>query len=247
MATSDYPSNSQLHRRYLKGKQRRRSSSRLKNKMHQDETDFVKNNGQKQLSTPSKENHEKCRTSRLYQIWILMMFGLVGLITNLFRLQVLEGKALQERAQRQQTVESNPFIPRRPIVDRNGNVLAIDKIAYNLYAHPKIFNRSKQEIADQLSTILEGANLEKTLTSNDLFQIFNQRETGIKVAELISQETANKITDLFVDGLELIQHSQRLYPQKELVAEVVGYVDRESKGQAGIEYSKQNPSVNQGY
>ncbi|MCL2933127.1 MAG: penicillin-binding protein 2 [Trichodesmium sp. MAG_R03] len=240
MATSDYPSNSQLHRRYFKGKQTRKSSSRLKNQRHQDETDFVKNNGQKQLSTPSKENHAKCRTSRLYQIWILMMFGLVGLITNLFRLQVLEAKTLQERAQRQQTVESNPFIPRRPIVDRNGNVLAIDKIAYNLYAHPKIFNRSKQEVADQLSTILEGANLEKTLTSNDLFQIFNQRETGIKIAELISQETANKITDLFVDGLELIQHSQRLYPQKELVAEVVGYVDRESKGQAGIEYSKQN-------
>ena len=43
-----------------------------------------------------------------------------------------------------------------------------------------------------------------------------------------------------VDGLELIQHSQRLYPQKELVAEVVGYVDGESKGQAGIEYSQQN-------
>jgi cell division protein FtsI (penicillin-binding protein 3) len=168
------------------------------------------------------------------------MLALLGLITNLFRIQVLQGKELQKIAQKQHTVESNPFIPRRPIVDRNGNVIAIDKVAYTLYAHPKIFNRSKQEVAYQLSTILEGANLESTLTSNDLLQRFNERETGIKIAELIPKETANKITDLLVDGLELIQHSQRLYPQKELVAEVVGYVDGESKGQAGIEYSQQN-------
>ncbi len=166
--------------------------------------------------------------------------ALLGLITNLFRIQVLQGKELQKIAQKQHTVESNPFIPRRPIVDRNGNVIAIDKVAYTLYAHPKIFNRSKEEVAYQLSTILEGANLESTLTSNDLLQRLNERETGIKIAELIPKETANKITDLLVDGLELIQHSQRLYPQKELVAEVVGYVDGESKGQAGIEYSQQN-------
>ncbi|MGD1703593.1 peptidoglycan D,D-transpeptidase FtsI family protein [Dapis sp. BLCC M229] len=240
MATSNYPSNSQLRRRSFNRKQTEKSTSHLKNKNPQGETNYVRNNGQKSLLTPSKENPEKCRTSRLYQVWILLMLGLVGLIINLFRLQVVQGKALQKIAQQQQTVQSNPFIPRRPIVDRNGNVLAIDKVAYTLYAHPKIFNRSKQEVAYQLSTVLEGANLEKTLTSNDLLQIFNQRETGIKIADLISQETANKINDLFVDGLELIQHPQRLYPQKELVAEVVGYVDGESKGQAGIEYSQQN-------
>ncbi|MBS9771540.1 MAG: penicillin-binding protein 2 [Trichodesmium erythraeum GBRTRLIN201] len=168
------------------------------------------------------------------------MLGLVVLITNLFRLQILQGKELQKLAQKQHTIESNPFIPRRPIVDRNGNLLAIDQIAYTLYAHPKIFNRQKQEVANKLSTVLEGASLKKNLTSNDLLQMFHQRETGIKIVEYIPQETANKITDLFIDGLELIQHSQRLYPQKELVAEIVGYVDGESKGQAGIEYSQQN-------
>ncbi|OZH54630.1 cell division protein FtsI, partial [Hydrocoleum sp. CS-953] len=232
----NYPSNSQLPRRSFNRKQREKSRSHLKNQKLQDEADAVKNTPKRSPSTASQENYEKCRTSRLYQVWILLMLGLLGLIINLFRLQVVQGKALQKIAQQQQTVQSNPFIPRRPIVDRNGNVLAIDKVAYTLYAHPKIFNRSKQEVAYQLSTVLEGANLEKTLTSNDLLQIFNQRETGIKIADLISQESANKITDLYIDGLELIQHPQRLYPQKELVAEVVGYVDGESKGQAGIEY-----------
>ncbi len=240
MATSDYPSNSKLPRRSFNRKRTKKSSSYLKNHRDKGETDYLKNNPQESLSTTSQERPKKCRKSRLYQVWIILMLALLGLITNLFRIQVLQGKELQKIAQKQHTVESNPFIPRRPIVDRNGNVIAIDKVAYTLYAHPKIFNRSKEEVAYQLSTILEGANLESTLTSNDLLQRLNERETGIKIAELIPKETANKITDLLVDGLELIQHSQRLYPQKELVAEVVGYVDGESKGQAGIEYSQQN-------
>ena len=240
MPASKYTSNTQLRRKYFKKKQTEQSSSRLKTKKPESETYSVKNTDQELLSTPSSQKPERCQKSRLYLVWVLLMFGLLGLVINLFYLQVLRGKTLQQQAKFQQTEESSPFVPRRPIVDRNGNTLAIDKIAYTLYAHPKIFNRSKQEVAYELSTILEGANLEKNLTSNDLLQMFNQRETGIKVADFIPQEARDKITNLFVDGLELIQHPQRVYPQKELAAEVVGYVDGESIGQAGIEYSQQN-------
>ncbi|NEP79709.1 MAG: penicillin-binding protein 2 [Okeania sp. SIO3C4] len=240
MPASKYTSNTQLRRQYLKNKQTEKSSSKLKNKKPQSQTYYVKNTHQKLLSTPSNQKTAKCQKSRLFLVWILLMLGLLGLVINLFYLQVLRGKTLQQQAKYQQTEESSPFVPRRPIVDRNGNTLAIDKIAYTLYAHPKIFNRSKQEVAYQLSTILEGVNLEKTLTSNDLLQMFNERETGVKIADFIPQEATDKITNLYVDGLELIQHPQRVYPQKELAAEIVGYVDGESMGQAGIEYSQQN-------
>jgi cell division protein FtsI (penicillin-binding protein 3) len=43
-----------------------------------------------------------------------------------------------------------------------------------------------------------------------------------------------------VDGLELVRQQQRFYPQQELAADVLGYVDGERKGQAGVEYSQQN-------
>ncbi|MDY7003744.1 MAG: penicillin-binding protein 2 [Cyanobacteriota bacterium] len=240
MPASKYTSKTQLRRQYFKNKQTKQSNSRRKTKKPKSEISSVKNTDGELLSTPSNPKPEKCQNSRLFLVWILLILGLLGLVINLFYLQVLRGKTLQQQAKYQQTEESSPFVPRRPIVDRNGNTLAIDKIAYTLYAHPKIFNRSKQEVAYQLSTILEGANLEKPLTSNDLLQMFNERETGVKVADFIPQEATDKITNLFVDGLELIQHPQRVYPQKELAAEVVGYVDGESIGQAGIEYSQQN-------
>ncbi|MDJ0555565.1 MAG: penicillin-binding protein 2 [Microcoleaceae cyanobacterium MO_207.B10] len=245
MAASDYPSKSRFRRRKsLQLKPKELSSSQFKNKKPVITTDTLKSQSPKETqksSLPSFEQKiKKCQTSRLYLVWILLMLSLVGLVANLFYLQVLRGEALQKRAQQQQTIESNPFVPRRPIVDKNGNFLAIDKVAYTLYAHPKIFNQSLEEVAYQLSTILEGANLEKVITPNDLLQIFNQRETGIKVAEFIPQETADKITNLYIDGLELTQNSQRLYPQQGLAAEIVGYVDGEGQGQAGLEYSQQN-------
>jgi cell division protein FtsI (penicillin-binding protein 3) len=43
-----------------------------------------------------------------------------------------------------------------------------------------------------------------------------------------------------VDGLELLRQQQRFYPQQELAADILGYVDGERKGQAGVEYSQQN-------
>ncbi|MGB3513328.1 MAG: penicillin-binding protein 2 [Microcoleaceae cyanobacterium] len=245
MAASDYPSTSRFRRhRSLPPKEIELSSSQLKNKLPKNQTNTLESKSQTQTqksSLPSSvQQIEKCQTSRLYLVWILLMLGLAGLVVNLFYLQVVRGQALQKRAQQQQTIESHPFVPRRPIVDKNGNVLAIDKIAYTLYAHPKIFNQSKEEVAYQLSTILEAANLEEVITPNDLLQTFSERETGIKVAEFIPEEAADKITNLYIDGLELIQYSQRLYPQQELAAEIVGYVDGEGKGQAGVEYSQQN-------
>ncbi len=43
-----------------------------------------------------------------------------------------------------------------------------------------------------------------------------------------------------IDGLELIQAQQRFYPQQEIAADVVGYVNDDHKGQAGIELSQQS-------
>lgn len=42
------------------------------------------------------------------------------------------------------------------------------------------------------------------------------------------------------NGLELTQKYLRFYPQKDLVADVVGYVNTDRNGQAGVEYSQED-------
>lgn len=170
---------------------------------------------------------------RLLLVWGVMIAGGVGLLINLYRLQVSQARVLEEKARQQQMVYLRPFVPRRPIVDRNGNVLAVDRPVYTLYAHPKLFKRSKQQMAAVLAPILDKK-------STDLEKLFNRKQSGIRVSYTLTEEVADQIARLQADGLELIQQYSRLYPQQDLASDVVGYVDVDHRGQAGLEYSQQN-------
>ncbi|MBW3585880.1 MAG: penicillin-binding protein 2 [Cyanobacteria bacterium 0813] len=187
----------------------------------------------------------KPRRFRLWAVWAVLMLGGLGLAVNLFYLQVTRAPALRKQAEQQQTLKSKPFVPRRPIVDRAGNVLAIDRQVYTLYAHPKLFNHSKAEIAAKLAPMLAIELSPGTTSETELLRRFNLGETGITIADSLPQEVADRIGQMQikespVDGLELLRQQQRFYPQQELAADILGYVDGERKGQAGVEYSQQN-------
>jgi cell division protein FtsI (penicillin-binding protein 3) len=165
---------------------------------------------------------------RLILVWGILLISGLALALNLFRLQVIEASVLRERAQQQQQVALQPFVPRRPIVDRLGNVLAIDRPAYTLYAHPILFKRDKQAIASELAPML-------SRSIADLVKQFNKGDSGIQIDDALAEEVADRVTNLQLDGIELIEHPQRLYPQQELFANVVGYVNVDRKGAAGLE------------
>ncbi|NEQ22654.1 MAG: hypothetical protein F6K28_26430 [Microcoleus sp. SIO2G3] len=169
---------------------------------------------------------------RLTIVWgILLLAGLL-LTANLYRLQIVEAAELRERAQAQQIAAIQPFVPRRPIVDAEGNVLAIDRPSYTLYAHPILFETARRAVADQLAPILDqsAAALTDKMLSGD---------SGIELEFALSEEVADRIRALQLDGLELVQRPQRLYPQQDLFASVVGYVNLDREGKAGLEMGQQ--------
>jgi cell division protein FtsI (penicillin-binding protein 3) len=161
------------------------------------------------------------------------MLGMLGLVFNLFRLQILDGHMLQARAKAQQTVALSTAVPRRPIVDRNGDVLAIDKPVYTLYAHPILFQQQRATIAVALAPILNQP-MEQVLAQ------ISQGDSGIRLAETLPEDKANQVRHLGLDGLELVQQQERLYPQEDLFANIVGYVNVDRQGQAGVEYSQED-------
>ncbi|HEY9833750.1 MAG TPA: penicillin-binding protein 2 [Stenomitos sp.] len=157
----------------------------------------------------------------------------LGILVNLYRLQVTQAPVLEGRARRQQMVYLRPFVPRRSIIDRNGNMLATDRPAYTLYAHPKLFKIAKREMATLLAPILGKS-------STDLEKRFNQKSSGIRISYALTEEVADQVARLQANGLELIQQYSRLYPQQDLAADVVGYVNVDHRGQAGVEYSQED-------
>jgi cell division protein FtsI (penicillin-binding protein 3) len=171
---------------------------------------------------------------------------MIGLIVRLVFLQVVTSSELLEKARRQQMFTLRPFIPRRTITDRKGAVLALDRPVYTLFAHPHLYKEKPEVIAEKLAPILKRP-------ADKLLSILSRDTTSTQVEYWLSEENADRIFNLRLDGLDLVQQRHRLYPQQDLAAEILGYVNVDHRGQAGIELSQekllertdQAPSVTQ--
>ncbi|QFS45028.1 ftsI, cell division protein FtsI (penicillin-binding protein 3) [Nostoc sphaeroides CCNUC1] len=156
----------------------------------------------------------------------------LGLAVSLYNLQIVKGPKLTQQARNQQMVYLRPFMPRRPVVDRNSNLLAIDRPVYTLYAHPKLFNKSNEDMAERLAPILAKDTAE-------LVKTFQSKRSGIILDPALPEEIIDRVISLRLNGLEWAQKYSRYYPSDDLVSDVVGYVNLDRRGQAGVEYSQE--------
>ena len=173
---------------------------------------------------------------RLIVVWMILFLASVGLGVRTYHLQIVRGDELQKKAKNQQQFSLKPYIPRRSIIDRTGNVLATDRVVYNLYAHPTLFTESPEKMAQKLASIFGDE-----VTEAELLKRFEEQPTGIRIRNNLTEELADQVKQLRYNGLELIQKYARYYPHEELAANVVGYVQKdEHQGKAGIEFTQQS-------
>ncbi len=178
---------------------------------------------------------------RLFFIWVILFVVCIGLGGRIYYLQMVKAEFLQQKAQQQQQVSLTPYIPRRSIIDRHDNVLATDRMVYDLYVHPRFFSDEdsdedpKEEIAKDLAKILDD------YTQAELLDRFETRSSGIKLADGLREQVATNIEKLHYNGVDLIQKYARYYPYKDLAGNVIGYVQKDNhQGQTGVELTQQN-------
>ncbi len=169
---------------------------------------------------------------RTVLIWMILALSMIGLIVRLVYLQVVTSPDLLDKARRQQMYTMRPFTPRRTITDRKGTVLALDRPVYTLFAHPHLYKKKPEEIAEKLAPILRRP-------ADKLLSVLTRDTTSTQVEYWLSEEKADLIFGLGLDGLDLVQQRHRLYPQQDLAAELLGYVNVDHRGQAGIELSQE--------
>ncbi len=162
-------------------------------------------------------------------------------------LQLLEGSYLESRARNFQTREIKPLGSRRPIVDRKGRLVALDEKRFRLYVHPSQFKfpgdkagiiRTPTEVARKLSKLLP-------LSTNKLVEVMGRKDSGVKLIENLSSDIAADIRRLRISGLDLEPYLQRVYPQGDLFANVVGFLDYDRNPQAGLELSQSKELLRQ--
>ncbi len=158
---------------------------------------------------------------------VLMGFTLCFMVITgrLVQLSIVNGMFKVE--QKQASHESR--LPRPDIVDRNGVVLASDLKVASLYANPsKIIDIDEAiELITSVFPSLDVAVLRKRLSNRKKKFVWLKRE--------ISPAQRDALYDLGVPGIYFRNETVRVYPNGRLAAHVLGYVDVDSRGLAGIE------------
>ncbi len=180
--------------------------------------------------------------SRFKVLYIFNLIIILCLLGRLVKLQVFNASDLQREARLLQSSKTNSLKKRRSIVDRDNRLIAYDKPLYKLWAHPKYFNfpgdsinkvRTIEEVVKKLAPILD-------MNNAALLGKFNNKISGIKLLDKIPEGKAVKIKNLQISGIDLFKYSQRYYPQGELYSNLVGFVNDENKGSAGLELHLDN-------
>ena len=122
----------------------------------------------------------------------------------------------------------NTTLQRPDIVDRRGRILATDIQTASLYADPKRIV-DLDDTVDQLASVLPGLDpraLRKRLAQSGRFA-WVRREMTPKEQAIVHE--------LGLAGLDFVTEHHRVYPAGASAAHVLGYVDVDNRGLAGIE------------
>lgn len=119
-------------------------------------------------------------------------------------------------------------IARPDILDRNGVVLATDIQTASLHANPrKIIDID--EAIDQVTTVLKNLNVKK------LRRKLSSKRGFVWIKRELSPSEQAAVHRLGIPGFYFTTESRRVYPQGSSAAHVLGYVNVDNKGTAGIE------------
>ena len=150
---------------------------------------------------------------------------------RLVYLQVGRHVDLTERAERQQLRTVETTAKRGDILDRNGRVLAYSVEADSIYAVPTEIS-DPDAAATALCDALEdcGAGERQTLVER-----IRRGRAFAYVRRQVTPDDARRVAALDLEGIGFMKENRRFYPNKELAAQVLGYVGVDNTGLQGIE------------
>ncbi|KKP68728.1 MAG: Peptidoglycan glycosyltransferase, partial [Candidatus Moranbacteria bacterium GW2011_GWE2_35_164] len=185
---------------------------------------------QKTILSIGKNSSDKLVSSqRIYFLAVAVFFMGVIIIARLYILQIRDHARFRIMADDQHGAFSELSAKRGEIYLKNRDEkypLAVNKEYMMVFLEPKMV-AEKDRVVSELSYILgiERIEIEKKLSnSEDMFEIVKKK---------ISQEEADKITELKLKGVKLLGENYRYYPGKELASQIVGFVGSNGEQEIG--------------
>ncbi len=173
---------------------------------------------------------------------------------RLLQVQAVDASAYTARAEQNRYVVHTLAAERGEITDRNGVALAVSEDAYDITADPTMFSAKQLKIGDgpeQAAALLapilrqdQAALVKKLRPENrnsrytrlaarqtpQVWQQIKDLKTALAKKAETDRTTVNVLSGVFADP-----SSQRVYPNGELAAGILGWVNADGQGGGGIE------------
>lgn len=191
---------------------------------------------------------------RLRLVSLTLTLVMIAFVVRLLQVQAVDASAYAARAEQNRYVVHTLAAERGGITDRTGVALAISEDAYDITADPTMFSRKQLKIGDGperaaalLSPILGQSQAEivkklrpanrnsryARLATRQTPQVWKQiRDLKNALAKKAETDggTVNVLAGVFADP-----SSQRVYPNGDLAAGILGWVNADGQGGGGIE------------
>ncbi|MBQ3475297.1 MAG: stage V sporulation protein D [Bacilli bacterium] len=167
---------------------------------------------------------------RIKLFFIIVVFCFFIIIARIFYLQVFKYDILKKLADNLWSRELPIEGSRGIIYDRNMDILANNLTTTSLVLIPNQI-KDKELATKELSKILNVKEDEMKKHVYKKTSIERVHPEGRK----LSNEVADKISSLNIDGVYLVKEAKRTYPYNENLSHVLGYVGIDNQGLSGIE------------
>ncbi|WP_435970589.1 peptidoglycan D,D-transpeptidase FtsI family protein [Streptomyces sp. Qhu_M48] len=191
---------------------------------------------------------------RLRLVSLGLTLVMLAFVVRLLQVQAVDASAYAAKADKYRFQEYTLSAERGEITDRNGIALAASVDAYDITADPKLFTPEESKVPDapeQAAALLapllgkEPAELAKKLRTpksrytllarKQTPQVWNQIKDLRKVYGQKAQTSEGGNGVNLLGGILSEPSTKRVYPNGELAAGILGYVNAEGKGAGGVE------------
>ncbi|MGW7302437.1 peptidoglycan D,D-transpeptidase FtsI family protein [Streptomyces sp. NPDC054829] len=188
---------------------------------------------------------------RLRMVGLALTLVLIAFTVRLLQVQAVDASTYAAKAEKNRYVGYTLAAERGGITDRNGVALAASVDAYDITADPTMFTRKAlktgdgpEQAAALLAPILgqEQEELTRKLRAKGQYVLLSRRQTpqvwkqikDLKSALATKAETDPGTVNVLA-GIFSVASSKRVYPNGDLAAGILGWVNYEGKGGGGIE------------
>jgi cell division protein FtsI (penicillin-binding protein 3) len=125
---------------------------------------------------------------------------------------------------------------RPDLLDRNGEILATDVKTMSIFAEPRRII-DKDEAVELITAVLPDVN------AKELRERLGSRKGFVWVKRQVTAKEQEEIFHLGLPGVGFLPENKRVYPNGPIGAHVLGYVDKDNIGIAGMEKYLDNQSL----